>query len=109
MLITVFPYTHYNRGHLSYRVKTLRTAFHELQQALPCVPPNTKLSKLDVLVLATMYIAHLMGTLRQGTRHDGQRRRTEEGRGEDDMGSQVTESQQYRWCPEYFHPVKVGQ
>ncbi|XP_068590498.1 transcription factor 24-like, partial [Cebidichthys violaceus] len=34
--------------------------------ALPSVPPDTKLSKLDVLVLATNYIAHLTETLDQG-------------------------------------------
>jgi len=45
------------------RVKTLRGAFLELQRTLPAVPPDTKLSKLDVLVLATTYIAHLMRTL----------------------------------------------
>lgn len=36
------------------------------QAALPSVPPDTKLSKLDVLVLATNYIAHLTETLDQG-------------------------------------------
>uniref|UniRef100_G3NJJ0 Transcription factor 23 n=2 Tax=Cottioidei TaxID=8100 RepID=G3NJJ0_GASAC len=41
------------------RVRNLRQAFHSLQAALPSVPPDTKLSKLDVLVLATNYIAHL--------------------------------------------------
>lgn len=45
------------------RVKTLRSAFLELQRSLPAVPPDTKLSKLDVLVLATTYIAHLMSAL----------------------------------------------
>ncbi|XP_006835265.1 PREDICTED: transcription factor 23 [Chrysochloris asiatica] len=45
------------------RVKTLRQAFLALQAALPAVPPDTKLSKLDVLVLATSYIAHLTRTL----------------------------------------------
>lgn len=45
------------------RVKTLRTAFLELQRSLPAVPPDTKLSKLDILVLATTYIAHLMSAL----------------------------------------------
>uniref|UniRef100_A0A671YMU6 Transcription factor 24 n=1 Tax=Sparus aurata TaxID=8175 RepID=A0A671YMU6_SPAAU len=39
------------------RVQTLRTAFLELQRTLPSVPPDTKLSKLDVLILATTYIA----------------------------------------------------
>lgn len=33
------------------------------QAALPSVPPDTKLSKIDVLVLATNYIAHLMEIL----------------------------------------------
>lgn len=47
------------------RVKTLRTAFLELQRTLPAVPPDTKLSKLDVLVLATTYIAHLMSALHE--------------------------------------------
>lgn len=45
------------------RVKTLRAAFLELQRTLPAVPKDTKLSKLDVLVLATTYIAHLTTTL----------------------------------------------
>ena len=41
------------------RVKSLRQAFQSLQSCLPSVPPNTKLSKLDILILATNYIAHL--------------------------------------------------
>ncbi|XP_039102934.1 transcription factor 24 [Hyaena hyaena] len=45
------------------RVQTLRLAFLELQRALPAVPPDTKLSKLDVLLLATTYIAHLTRSL----------------------------------------------
>ncbi|XP_067406664.1 transcription factor 23 [Emydura macquarii macquarii] len=48
------------------RVRTLRQAFLALQAALPSVPPDTKLSKLDVLVLAASYIAHLTHTLHQG-------------------------------------------
>lgn len=47
-------------------MRTLRQAFLALQAALPAVPPGTKLSKLDVLVLATSYIAHLSHTLGQG-------------------------------------------
>ncbi|XP_066522221.1 transcription factor 24 [Hoplias malabaricus] len=50
------------------RVRNLRQAFQSLQAALPSVPPDTKLSKLDVLVLATNYIAHLTETLDQGER-----------------------------------------
>ncbi|XP_004451547.2 transcription factor 23 [Dasypus novemcinctus] len=45
------------------RVRTLRQAFLALQATLPAVPPDTKLSKLDVLVLAASYIAHLTRTL----------------------------------------------
>ncbi|CAM9736670.1 unnamed protein product [Lampetra planeri] len=47
------------------RVRTLRHAFLALQRALPAVPPDTKLSKLDVLLLATTYIAHLTRALDQ--------------------------------------------
>ncbi|KAM4694478.1 transcription factor 23-like [Discoglossus pictus] len=50
------------------RVRTLRQAFLSLQAALPSVPRDTKLSKLDVLVLATSYIAHLTQTLDQDGR-----------------------------------------
>ncbi|XP_045855404.1 transcription factor 24 [Meles meles] len=48
------------------RVQTLRHAFLELQRTLPSVPPDTKLSKLDVLLLATTYIAHLTRSLQDG-------------------------------------------
>ena len=68
------------------RVKTLRNAFMELQRTLPTVPADTKLSKLDVLVLATTYIAHLMKTLDEGVM--------------DDCGD--------KWMPNCFHPMKVS-
>ena len=45
------------------RVQTLRSAFEELQKRLPSVPADTKLSKLDILLLATTYIKHLTDTL----------------------------------------------
>ncbi|XP_007885518.1 transcription factor 24 [Callorhinchus milii] len=57
------------------RVQTLRNAFLELQRTLPSVPPDTKLSKLDVLILATTYIAHLTRTLEESLEEGG-----EEGR-----------------------------
>ncbi|KAM9308384.1 transcription factor 24 [Gastrophryne carolinensis] len=47
------------------RVQALRNAFLELQRTLPSVPPDTKLSKLDVLILATTYIAHLTRSLQE--------------------------------------------
>ncbi|XP_063880338.1 uncharacterized protein LOC135111187 [Scylla paramamosain] len=55
------------------RVESLRRAYMELQAAIPSVPPNTKLSKLDVLVLATTYISHLSQMLQEDdlrTTHD---------------------------------------
>ncbi|XP_045558644.1 transcription factor 21 isoform X2 [Salmo salar] len=53
------------------RVQTLRSAFLELQRTLPSVPPDTKLSKLDVLILATTYIAHLTQTLQEEGMDEG--------------------------------------
>ncbi|CAL8292386.1 unnamed protein product [Lota lota] len=54
------------------RVQTLRHAFLELQRTLPSVPPDTKLSKLDVLILATTYIAHLTRTLQEEGMDEGE-------------------------------------
>ncbi|OPJ79320.1 transcription factor 24 [Patagioenas fasciata monilis] len=48
------------------RVRALRRALLSLQAALPAVPPGTKLSQLDVLVLATSYIARLSHALGRG-------------------------------------------
>lgn len=42
-----------------YLLNIFPTAFQLLQSALPAVPPSTKLSKLDVLLMASAYIAHL--------------------------------------------------
>uniref|UniRef100_A0A4W5NQG5 Transcription factor 23 n=1 Tax=Hucho hucho TaxID=62062 RepID=A0A4W5NQG5_9TELE len=70
------------------RVRNLRQAFHSLQAALPSVPRDTKLSKLDVLVLATDYIAHLTETL--------------------DQGGPLSELPLPPRAGGYLHPVKVG-
>ncbi|XP_037549897.1 transcription factor 24-like [Nematolebias whitei] len=59
------------------RVQTLRNAFLELQRTLPSVPPDTKLSKLDVLILATTYIAHLTRTLQEEGAEEGESKQTE--------------------------------
>ncbi|KAM9337315.1 transcription factor 24 [Symphorus nematophorus] len=75
------------------RVQTLRTAFLELQRTLPSVPPDTKLSKLDVLILATTYIAHLTRTLQE----EG----TEEGE-----STRQTEALHSLKGDGYLHPVK---
>ncbi|XP_057680516.1 transcription factor 24-like isoform X2 [Corythoichthys intestinalis] len=60
------------------RVQTLRNAFLELQRTLPSVPPDTKLSKLDVLILATTYIAHLTRTLQEEGVEEGESTRQAE-------------------------------
>ncbi|XP_028289896.1 transcription factor 24 isoform X2 [Gouania willdenowi] len=75
------------------RVQTLRNAFLELQRTLPSVPPDTKLSKLDVLILATTYIAHLTRTLQE----EG----TEEGE-----STKQTEALHSLKGEGYLHPVK---
>ena len=41
------------------RVKELRDGFLQLQSLIPNIPEGTKLSKLDVLILSTLYIKHL--------------------------------------------------
>ncbi|XP_061851719.1 transcription factor 24 [Colius striatus] len=69
------------------RVQTLRHAFLELQKTLPSVPPDTKLSKLDVLLLATTYIAHLTRSLQDEEESPGENLSTLRGDG-------------------YLHPVK---
>ncbi|XP_020666900.1 transcription factor 24 [Pogona vitticeps] len=69
------------------RVQTLRHAFLELQRTLPSVPPDTKLSKLDVLLLATTYIAHLTRSLQDEEELPGEALGTLRGDG-------------------YLHPVK---
>ncbi|KAG8230352.1 hypothetical protein J437_LFUL000623 [Ladona fulva] len=45
------------------RMRVLSRAFCRLKTTLPWVPPDTKLSKLDTLRLATSYIAHLRAML----------------------------------------------
>lgn len=72
------------------RVQTLRHAFLELQRTLPSVPPDTKLSKLDVLLLATTYIAHLTRSLQDDA----------EAPADPGLGTLRGDG--------YLHPVKVG-
>ena len=45
------------------RVQLLKKAFGDLQKVLPDVPENTKLSRLDILLLAINYMSHLMSVL----------------------------------------------
>ena len=44
-------------------MRVLSKAFGKLKLMLPWVPPDTKLSKLDTLRLATSYISHLQRVL----------------------------------------------
>ncbi|XP_075937030.1 transcription factor 24 [Anarhichas minor] len=74
------------------RVQTLRSAFLELQRTLPSVPPDTKLSKLDVLILATTYIAHLTRTLQE--------------EGEEGENTKKTDALHSLKGDGYLHPVK---
>jgi hypothetical protein len=52
------------------RMRVLSRAFSRLKTTLPWVPPDTKLSKLDTLRLATSYIAHLTTVLHSDVHSD---------------------------------------
>merc|ERR1719431_373322 len=47
------------------RMRVLSKAFGRLKTTLPWVPPDTKLSKLDTLRLASSYIGHLRAILEE--------------------------------------------
>ncbi|XP_072170058.1 uncharacterized protein [Diadema setosum] len=49
------------------RMRVLSKAFSKLKTSLPWVPPDTKLSKLDTLRLASSYISHLKRILDDDT------------------------------------------
>ena len=65
-----------------------KKAFQSLQSALPAVPPSTKLSKLDVLLMASAYIAQLGRLL------------------EEESPAFFLDQQSQQTV--IFHPVKVG-
>ena len=71
------------------RVRCLRAAFQTLQGRLPTVPPNTKLSKLDILILATNYITQLTKILEGATIQDS------------DLNQHLQNK--------FFHPIKVSK
>ncbi|XP_077411171.1 transcription factor 21 [Vanacampus margaritifer] len=54
------------------RMRVLSKAFSKLKTTLPWVPPDTKLSKLDTLRLASSYISHLRQLLRDHPLRDHQ-------------------------------------
>lgn len=80
------------------RVRSLRSAFQALQSSLPSVPPDTKLSKLDILVLASNYIAHLGALL-----SDDEQQSSDDSSSTDDTSGSGMESASSR---SYLHPVK---
>jgi len=47
------------------RAQNLKKAYIELQKTLPNVPPDTKLPRLNILLLAIDHIEHLMQILSQ--------------------------------------------
>ena len=53
------------------RMRVLSKAFTRLKTSLPWVPPDTKLSKLDTLRLASCYIAHLSQLLAEDDAAEG--------------------------------------
>ncbi|GFT50108.1 transcription factor 23 [Nephila pilipes] len=98
-----------NAARERHRVRSLRNAFLSLQQCLPSVPPNTKLSKLDVLILATTYISHLSRILSEDKEIN-----PENGLSMSDfdfLDGSVTsipevDVRSLNWEKSYLHPVK---
>ena len=45
----------------------MKRAYLKLQKTLPQVPPDTKLPRLNILLLAIDYISHLRDVLHNGT------------------------------------------
>ncbi|XP_071035617.1 transcription factor 23-like isoform X2 [Parasteatoda tepidariorum] len=98
-----------NAARERYRVKSLRNAFHTLQQCLPSVPPNTKLSKLDVLILATTYISHLSRILNENEMpQESIMMPNIDFDVPDDSYAQLPENEAIspRWAKSYFHPIR---
>ncbi|XP_068144061.1 transcription factor ATOH1 [Drosophila tropicalis] len=52
------------------RMRVLSSAYGRLKTKLPNIPPDTKLSKLDTLRLATLYIKQLITAVETGSSHN---------------------------------------
>jgi len=61
------------------RAQNLKKAYVELQKTLPNVPPDTKLPRLNVLLLAIDHIEHLMTILSQEAALSNERLPRKEG------------------------------
>ena len=73
-------------------------AFSRLKTALPWVPVDTKLSKLDTLRLASSYIAYLRHLLTSAAPEEGGE--DEEDGAERTYGNMVSNGSLRRMCPE---------
>ena len=83
------------------RMRILSKAFGRLKLTLPWVPPDTKLSKLDTLRLATSYISHLKRIL-DDEEDDG-----EDG-GKPDPGSSISMVSQQLFPPLRFFSLIIA-
>ncbi|CAH4033096.1 uncharacterized protein LOC123715288 isoform X2 [Pieris brassicae] len=93
------------------RTQSINTAFTDLRECIPNVPPDTKLSKIKTLRLATSYISYLLkvlesdgepaGGFRAELHHNPPRRRTNEhGQNSDKKGKGRTGWPQHVWALE---------
>ena len=73
------------------RMRVLSKAFGRLKLTLPWVPPDTKLSKLDTLRLATSYISHLKKILSEENQ-DGEDLAGQEDKSQINLVSQLTKT-----------------
>ncbi|XP_076806250.1 uncharacterized protein LOC143449806 [Clavelina lepadiformis] len=90
---------HGNAARERSRVKTLRSAYTELQKKLPSIPTDTKLSKLDILLLATAYIGQL-------TRSLGETRKANDTATILQKNVNKAKWNAHYHASGYFHPVK---
>ena len=90
----VSPETAKNAARERTRVRSLRSGFQRLQAAIPSIPPDTKLSKLDVLILAISHISRLSDILSRPNNDDTE-----------PSSSSVTLSVTSA-IPKFYHPVK---
>ena len=77
------------------RMRVLSKAFCRLKTMLPWVPPDTKLSKLDTLRLATCYIAHLQKIL------------DDDSAAANEVTAMMPVSLDYSTTTEYANPLKL--
>lgn len=80
------------------RMRVLSKAFVRLKTSLPWVPPDTKLSKLDTLRLASRYIAHLRRLLAVGDENAPGERLVS---ADQDGGGGGGQQNDFRWTADY--------